>query len=119
MPWLPPAKGAEPFSFPYWVPWVSGIAVLSFCFLYWFGWTYILPRIFGYKIYETVVKQANSELSKQFVKVYDDHRGDEWRRKVAAEKEKDELIKVLAPDEAVGGHNEETGRSDVERFWGK
>ncbi len=22
VPWLPPAKGAEPFSFPYWVPWV-------------------------------------------------------------------------------------------------
>ncbi|KAJ8514224.1 hypothetical protein ONZ45_g8226 [Pleurotus djamor] len=22
MPWVPPAKGSEPFSFPYWVPWV-------------------------------------------------------------------------------------------------
>ena len=63
--------------------------------------------------------QANGELSKQFIKVYNDHRGDEWRRKLAAEKERDEMIRVLAPDEVVGGHNEETGRSDVDRFWGK
>ena len=90
MPWVAPAKGAEPFSFPYWVPWVTGIAVISLCFLYWFVWTLVLPRVFGYKICETVIKQINGELSKQFIKVYDDHRGDEWRSKLAAEKEKNE-----------------------------
>jgi len=68
MPWIAPAKGAEPFSFPYWVPWVSGISVLTFCFLYWFTWTHVLPRIFGYKIYEEVVRQKNGELSKQFIR---------------------------------------------------
>ena len=115
MPWVPPVKGAEPFSFPYWVPWVTGIAVLSLCFLYWFVWTLVLPRIFGYKIYETVIKQINGELSKQFIKVYDDHRGDEWRSKLAAEKEKDEQIEGLTPVEAVGGHDEETGHGDVDK----
>ena len=109
MPWVPPAKGAEPFSFPYWVPWVLGIAMLTFCFLYWFAWTYVLPRVFGYKIYEMVVKQENGELSKQFIKVYHDHRGEEWRRKLTTEKEKDEQTKGLAFVKAVGGHDEETG----------
>ena len=113
MPWIAPAKGAEPFSFPYWVPWVSGISVLTFCFLYWFTWTHVLPRVFGYKIYEEVVKQENGELSKRFIKVYDDHRGDDWRRKLATEKEKDTQIKGLAPAEAVGGYDEETGDRNV------
>jgi hypothetical protein len=113
MPWFPPAKGAEPFSFPYWVPWVSGIAMLAFSFLYWFVWTHVLPRMLGYKIYEEVVKQENGELSKQFIKVYDDYRGDEWRRKLATEKEKDEQIRDLAPVETVGGYDEETGDRDV------
>jgi len=117
MPWVPPASGAQPFSFPYWVPWVSGIAVLTFCFSYWFAWTLILPRIFGYKIYEEVVKQANGELSKQFIKVYDDHRGDEWRKKLAAEKEKDERIGVLMPVEAVGSHDQEAGHGDVDKSY--
>lgn len=28
MPWVPPAAGAEPFSFPYYVPWVSSFSHL-------------------------------------------------------------------------------------------
>jgi hypothetical protein len=87
--------------------------LLTFCSLYWLVWTHVLPRMFGYKIYEEVVKQENGELSKLFVKVYDDYRGDEWRRKLATEKEKDERIKGLAPVEAVGGHDEETGDNTI------
>lgn len=113
MPWVPPAQGAQPFSFPYWVPWVSGIAILAFCFSYWFAWTYILPRAFGYKIYEEIVQQENGELSKQFIKVYDDHRGDEWRRKLATEKEKNEQTWDIAPIEVAGGYDEETGNRNV------
>lgn len=114
MPWIPPTKGEESFSFPYWVPWVSGIAVLSFCFLYWFAWTHVLPRVFGYKIYEKVVKQENGELSKQFIKVHNDHRGEEWRRRLATEKEKDGQTRDLMLVRAVGSHDEETGGRNVD-----
>ena len=87
--------------------------MLIFRFLYWFTWTHVLPRAFGYKIYEKVVKQEHGGVSKQFIKVYDDHRGDEWRRKLATEKEKDTQINGHAPAEADGGYDEETGDRNV------
>ncbi|KAF9005316.1 high-affinity methionine permease [Hymenopellis radicata] len=85
MPWVPPTPGNEPFSFPYYVPWVTGIGVLVFCFSYWFVWMHVLPRIRGYKIYEEVVQLANGELSKKFVYIYNDARGDAFRERVKAE----------------------------------
>ncbi|KAJ7585652.1 high-affinity methionine permease [Mycena floridula] len=85
MPWVPPAAGAEPFSFPYWVPWVTGIGVLALCFGYWAAWSHVLPRLLGYKIYEEVVQQEHGELSKRFVYVYNDTRGDAFRERLKTE----------------------------------
>ncbi|KAH8822954.1 high-affinity methionine permease [Flagelloscypha sp. PMI_526] len=100
MPWFPPAKGSEPFSFPYWVPWVTGIGVLVTCFGYWAVWSHVLPRIFGYKIYEEVTQLANGELSKRFVHVYNDARGDEYRKRLQEEVKSDfEELDVNRKDE--------------------
>ncbi|KAK0464818.1 high-affinity methionine permease [Armillaria novae-zelandiae] len=88
VPWLPPAKGAEPFSFPYWVPWVTGIGILVLCFTYWVSWMHIAPWLLGYKVHEEVVQLENGELSKRFVYVYHDHRGDEYRERLRLESEK-------------------------------
>ncbi|PBL01523.1 high-affinity methionine permease [Armillaria gallica] len=88
VPWLPPAKGAEPFSFPYWVPWVTGIGILVLCFTYWVSWMHVAPWLLGYKVCEEVVQLENGELSKRFVYVYHDHRGDAYRERLRLEAEK-------------------------------
>ncbi|KIY61698.1 high-affinity methionine permease [Cylindrobasidium torrendii FP15055 ss-10] len=80
MPWVPPTTNS--YSFPYYVPWVTGIGVLAFCFGYWAVWMHVLPRIRGYKIYEEVTQLDNGELSKTFVNVYHDERGDVFREKL-------------------------------------
>ncbi|KAH8822955.1 high-affinity methionine permease [Flagelloscypha sp. PMI_526] len=99
MPWVPPAKGSEPFSFPYWVPWVTGIGVLITCFSYWVVWSHVVPRILGYKIYEEVTQLANGELSKRFVHVYNDARGDEYRKRLQDEITEIEVVERDRTDE--------------------
>lgn len=49
---------------------------------------HVLPRAYGYKIYEEVVQLANGELSKKFIYVYHDHRGDEFRARLKLAKAK-------------------------------
>lgn len=61
---------------------MTGIGVLAFCFGYWAVWMHVLPRIRGYKIYEEVTQLDNGELSKTFVNVYHDERGDVFREKL-------------------------------------
>lgn len=46
---------------------------------------HVLPKIFKYKIFEEVSQLSNGELSKRFVKVYHDHRGDEFRERLKKE----------------------------------
>jgi len=43
--------------------------------------------VFGYKIYEEVKQLDHGELSKTFVRVYDDERGDEFRQRLKREAE--------------------------------
>jgi len=43
--------------------------------------------VFGYKIYEEVKQLDQGELSKTFVRVYDDERGDEFRQRLKRETE--------------------------------
>lgn len=43
--------------------------------------------MFGYKIYEEVKQLDQGELSKTFVRVYDDERGDEFRQRLKREAE--------------------------------
>lgn len=43
--------------------------------------------MFGYKIYEEVKQLDHGELSKTFVRVYDDERGDEFRQRLKREAE--------------------------------
>ncbi|KAF9005315.1 amino acid transporter [Hymenopellis radicata] len=88
MAWVPPSAGEEPFSFPYWVPWVTGIGVLLLCVTYWLLWMHVVPRLLGYRIYEEVVQLEHGELSKKFVHVYNDARGDAFRERLNAEKTK-------------------------------
>lgn len=50
----------------------------------------VFPKLGGYTIYEEVTQLSRGELKKQFVKVYNDHRGDELRRRLqAAETERE------------------------------
>ncbi len=47
---------------------------------------HVVPRLMGYRIYEEVVQLEHGELSKTFVHVYNDARGDTFRERLNAEK---------------------------------
>ncbi|KAG8969116.1 hypothetical protein FRC03_004431 [Tulasnella sp. 419] len=83
MPWVPPKTGryGGNVSFWYGTANVTGIGILVVCFIYWYLWAKACPRFFGYKIMEEIVQGENGELSKRFVRVYNDSRGEEWRRR--------------------------------------
>ncbi len=49
---------------------------------------HIAPWLLGYKVCEEVVQLENGELSKRFVYVYHDHRGDAYRERLRLEAEK-------------------------------
>ncbi len=59
---------------------------------------HVLPRIRGYKIFEEVVQLSNGELSKKFVYIYNDARGDAFRERVKAEAAKRQVTGQLNID---------------------
>ena len=67
-----------------------------------------MPRVFHYTICEEITKGDNGELSKRFVRVYDDERGDQWRRKQAERAEGDD--KKSAQEVLSSEHDEKDSR---------
>ncbi|KAG8905986.1 hypothetical protein FRB99_007843 [Tulasnella sp. 403] len=101
MPWVPPKTGQFGGSVSFWYATApaTGIGILVACFIYWYVWARALPRFFDYTICEEITRGENGELSKRFVRVYNDERGDEWRKRKGHEGEEEELPKATGADD--------------------
>ena len=103
---VPPKSGRYGGNVSFWYGTASatGIGILVVCFIYWsaldffftrlyrslifygrprYVWARTLPKVFHYTICEEITKGDNGELSKRFVRVYNDERGDQWRKEQA------------------------------------
>ncbi|KAG8853927.1 hypothetical protein FRB96_007936 [Tulasnella sp. 330] len=89
MPWVPPKTGRYGGNVSFWygaAP-AAGVGIIVACFIYWYTWARLLPRVFQYTICEEISQGENGELSKKFVRVYNDERGDEFRKQRAEERD--------------------------------
>jgi hypothetical protein len=72
-------------------------------------WAKLLPRIYKYDIKEEIMVGEKGELSKRFVFVYHDHRGDEYRARM-----KKRLASESTPSNITREENDEKGVNDKE-----
>nr|XP_019008023.1 uncharacterized protein I206_07191 [Kwoniella pini CBS 10737]OCF46804.1 hypothetical protein I206_07191 [Kwoniella pini CBS 10737] len=71
MPWVPPRAGiyGGAFSFFYATATLTGLAILAVCGIYYVIWIYVLPKLGGYQIRQTVLEFDRGAVSHKLVKV--------------------------------------------------